>query len=392
VGNILSIEIPPKGFIIRRFIETAIVHLRGIKIQDDKLTISNCVDFKLSLESIKDLVNSMKRTTPIFFTGNDRRYTISPIAVLLNIKKEGPPGPADIIEGFIKSLSNIPDEICITKDLLEEKSTLNIFKANYYEYGKAFLTKPRDNLVIIDKLPIFVQLIGMLGALISFVNIRRDGNKEIYYYFVPPEDLYDEMSIERYKLTHTVIKRYYDAPESLFIIKLATEMILRFKNEALDQILGDSISVMGGNRATITSIEPIATENMVSLLRSLIDEEDGRLWVIIALNRLMDVGVESLKEGERTNDNKLKNLGNIITNIAENLVIYMRTCSLDALYSVISTLNRLADHIKDPERRVQREFMMKIIGQINIDPSEWLRLLAKSLTSLTDKCINIKIF
>lgn len=398
MGAIIK-NIPPKGFLARRFIETATLYLKGVRIINNDLEITNCIDFRISLKAVADQIIDKDRVNRIPFIGNDKKYTIPSIAKILNVKNYERIKATDIISGLANSLTNIPSQICISDDLLREVSTLNLLKANYYEYGRAFLTRPSKRYIIIDKLPIITQIIALLGALLSHVGVLEEKDKEIYYYLLPPEEIHSSIITSEYEIALKILRGFYDAPRSLFAIKLSAEILLELKDQAKDQVFGDLVSVMirrlgetmrkrggqRGSRSTVISIEPVSTESFIELLRSLKGARRER--VARSLSKLMSISIEALRRGERNKDNKLKSLGNVITNSAEHLLIFARTCSLEALHMAISLLTRLAEHIKDPEKRSQRDIIMEFLGDISIDPSNWLRSLARDLTYLSDICL-----
>jgi|GEM_PF-1819597 len=381
MSSTLRFLLPPKGFIARRFIEMAVLTLgKGIEIRGDELIITDCMSFS---QSLKNLTSNLNKDMDIFLTGNDVRYVMSKIAKLLGLGVSGRPRPVDLLEALSKVIESNVKSGCLTKDLCEEITVLNIFKANFYEYGRTYLSKPRDRFLKIDKLPIFVQLLGIAGILISTVGIIRE--EGIRYYIFTPEGVPLKLPpakskeiIDHFNTAYRILKNYYDVPRSVLTVKLAMELINAGCEE--DVIIAELVGVQeSGNRATVISVEPISTEGLIQLVRTSITNRNDMKTLATMLGELIDIGLRSLRgraDGDKT--------GNLVLRLSSDLLIYARTRSLDALYSAVSMLGRTKEYV----RMNSQDFIQLItalrdmLKDKGIEPHSWLSKLTMLMSML----------
>lgn len=375
MNYVVEVALPPRGYLVRRFIELSAMFLRGVVIKDEKFILTNCMDFHQSLSKLlKELDAQGIRN--VFLTGNDRRYTISKMASLLGMDTSSRITTIDLLKALANVVEKRIEGECITKSLIDTSlSTINILKANFYEYGKAYFTKPSERYIAIDKLPMIVQLLGMLGALIADVGAIREEN--IHYYALPPEGISQdimaikqEMILKYFKSAQEVLRRYFNAHRVLLVLKLSTELTMAGCEE--DNVIAELISVQEkGNRATVMSIESISTEGLIYLIRSIGTDHAKELATKLGI--LSDIAVGSLARADKT--------GNVVTEVAANILTYSRTNSLDALYSAIALIARLSDHV----RRDTQEFRYLIdelkSRKVN-KPAEWLSRLTALMSAL----------
>jgi len=128
------------------------------------------------------------------------------------------------------------------------------------------------------------------------------------------------------------------------------------------------------------SIEPLSTEGLVSLMM-----QAGKLGSKLAekLGILADIAIESLSSRA---DIEHRN-GDLITRVATDLITYARTCSLDALYSISSTLMRLSEQIRRASTEASRYLINRIKGKGISEPANWLAELAELTSKLVDVCL-----
>lgn len=374
VNQPIRLVIPPKGYILRRFLELATIYLMGVKVEGDELVITNCMDFHLSL---KNLLNEMGNKD-IFLTGNDRRYVISKISNLLGIDTSSKVTATDILKALLRVIEDKIRSECITNALLNTKlALLNLFKANFYEYGKTYLAKPNDRYVLVDEAPIITQLLGIVGVLIADVGSIRDVG--IHYYLLPPEGISLNMPsirhediIKRFNYARKVLTRYFSAPKSLLVLKLATE--LASEGYRFDDVAAELVAIQeGGKRATIISTEPISTEGLVQVIHSVGDEYSAELSTKLGI--LADIAITSLGSEDGGS------IANLIVRIASDLLTYARTKSLDCLYSATSLISRLSASIRRGTKGF--EFLRNTLLDRGIEnPSEWLSRLASLMSML----------
>jgi len=368
---VIEVILPPKGYLARRFIELLAMFLKGVEIKEDKLVLINCTDFHQSLQSLLESISELKRRY-IFLTGNDRRYVVSKVAKLLGMDASSRVTAIDLLKALANVVKKEAEGKCITKSLTNAAATINILKVNFYEYGRAYLVKPNGKYVTIDRLPIIVQLLGMLGILIADVGMIIEENT--HYYALPPEGISREVLaihkdyiLKHFKLTQEVLRRYFNAPRALLILKLATELVKVGCEE--DSVVAELIGIQEkGNRATAMSIEPVSTEGLVYLLFSI--GADRAKEIAVKLGILSDIAIRSQ---DKTRE--------VVTRIATYMLTYSRTNSLDALYSAIALIKRLSDHV----RIGTKEFSCLIDGLTEAGvnrPAEWLSRLSALMSEL----------
>lgn len=376
--NSMKFKLPPKGFIARRFIEVAVLVLgRGIEIRGDELVITDCMNFSMSLNNV---INNVDKSMNIFITGNDRKYIIGRMARILGLDVSGEFMPIHLLEALSKVIEKSVKDVCITKDLQEEISLLNILKVNFYEYGRAYLSKPKDKFLVIDKLPIFLQLLGILGILVSTVGIIR--NQGIRYYVLPPEGIplklppgeFEEM-LKHFNTAYKILKNYYDMPRSILTTRLAMELINAGCED--DRIVAELVGIQeSGKRATVVSVEPISTEGLIQIIRASIIDEKNVKELATKLGLLIDVGLQSLREGPVGGDKT----GTIVLRLTSDLLMYARTKSLDSLYSATSILERSKEYIKrDPQ---EFKYLINTLKERGSEPNLWLSELIKLMSML----------
>jgi len=376
--NSMKLKLPPKGFIARRFIEVAVLVLgRGIEIRGDELVITDCMNFSMSLNNV---INNVDKSMNIFLTGNDRKYIIGRMARILGLDVSGEFMPIHLLEALSKVIEKSVKDVCITKDLQEEISLLNILKVNFYEYGRAYLSKPKDKFLVIDKLPIFLQLLGILGILVSTVGIIR--NQGIRYYVLPPEGIplklppgeFEEM-LKHFNTAYKILKNYYDMPRSILTTRLAMELINAGCED--DRIVAELVGIQeSGKRATVVSVEPISTEGLIQIIRASIIDEKNVKELATKLGLLIDVGLQSLREGPVGGDKT----GTIVLRLTSDLLMYARTKSLDSLYSATSILERSKEYIKrDPQ---EFKYLINTLKERGSEPNLWLSELIKLMSML----------
>jgi len=374
----VKFKLPPKGFIARRFIEVAVLVLgRGIEIRGDELVITDCMNFSMSLNNV---INNVDKGMDIFLTGNDRNYIIGRMARILGLDVSGEFMPIHLLEALSKVIEKSVKDVCITKDLQEEISLLNILKVNFYEYGRAYLSKPKDKFLVIDKLPIFLQLLGILGILVSTVGIIR--NQGIRYYVLPPEGIplklppgeFEEM-LKHFNTAYKILKNYYDMPRSILTTRLAMELINAGCED--DRIIAELVGIQeSGKRATAVSVEPISTEGLIQIIRTSIIDEKNVKELATKLGLLIDVGLQSLREGLVGGDKT----GTIVLRLTSDLLMYARTKSLDSLYSAISILERSKEYIKrDPQ---EFKYLINALKGRGAEPDLWLSELIRLMSML----------
>jgi len=376
--NSMKFKLPPKGFIARRFIEVAVLVLgRGIEIRGDELVITDCMNFSMSLNNV---INNVDKGMNIFLTGNDRKYIIGRMARILGLDVSGEFMPIHLLEALSKVIEKSVKDVCITKDLQEEISLLNILKVNFYEYGRAYLSKPKDKFLVIDKLPIFLQLLGILGILVSTVGIIR--NQGIRYYVLPPEGIplklppgeFEEM-LKHFNTAYKILKNYYDMPRSILTTRLAMELINAGCED--DRIVAELVGIQeSGKRATVVSVEPISTEGLIQIIRASIIDEKNVKELATKLGLLIDVGLQSLREGPVGGDKT----GTIVLRLTSDLLMYARTKSLDSLYSSISILERSKEYIRqDPQ---EFRYLINTLKERGTEPNLWLSELIRLMSML----------
>ena len=374
----VKFKLPPKGFIARRFIEVAVLVLgRGIEIRGDELVITDCMNFSMSLNNV---INNVDKGMDIFLTGNDRNYIIGRMARILGLDVSGEFMPIHLLQALSKVIEKSVKDVCITKDLQEEISLLNILKVNFYEYGRAYLSKPKDKFLVIDKLPIFLQLLGILGILVSTVGIIR--NQGIRYYVLPPEGIplklppgeFEEM-LKHFNTAYKILKNYYDMPRSILTTRLAMELINAGCED--DRIIAELVGIQeSGKRATAVSVEPISTEGLIQIIRTSIIDEKNVKELATKLGLLIDVGLQSLREGLVGGDKT----GTIVLRLTSDLLMYARTKSLDSLYSAISILERSKEYIKrDPQ---EFKYLINALKGRGAEPDLWLSELIRLMSML----------
>lgn len=365
----VEIALPPRGYLARRFIELSVMFLRGINIEGDKLVITSCLDFHQSLLENIDKVGRGN----LFLTVNDRRHVVSKIAGLLGVSSGSRATAVELLKALADVAKGRIKEECVPGTLVDELTTINILKANFYEYGKTYLAKPDVRYVTLDKLPIISQLLGMLGILLADVGmIVEEG---IHYYVLPPEGVSREVvavrkdEILRYFRTAQEIlnlKRYFNAPRALLVLKLATELVRAGCEE--DIVTAELVSIQEkGNRATVMSIEPVSTEGLVHLISL---TGDVAREVSTKLGILADIAVRSQ---DKTKD--------VVTSVATHMLAYSRTGSLEALYLAIALVARLSEHVI----RGTKEFSSLVSGlrERGIERQvEWLSRLAGLMSKL----------
>ncbi|MEM2575162.1 MAG: hypothetical protein QXX60_01530 [Sulfolobales archaeon] len=376
----VSIRLPPKGYIARRFAELSAIFLRGARIVGDELVITNCLDLHESLSSvINDLEG--RGNENVFQTGNDRRYVTNKMAVSLGLDAGVTVTVLDILKALAAVIKGKSTEGCVPRDLMDTKlAVLNLLKVNFYEYGKAYLAKPSNKYVTIDRLPIITQLLAVLGALIA--DIGRD--EKTHYYLLPPEGISGDVQIERineviqiFNQTYRILRNYAGVPRTLTTLKLASSVVEAGYED--DLVVGEVIGIQESrNRASLVSIEPISTEGLVSLMNASGKQNSQELANKLGL--LSDIGME-LSNATKRQTKKVSNTANMIVKVASDLLIYSRTGSLDALYSTISLLWRLSDEVS----RSASESMVDLrdrLRRMNIDkPTNWFSRLVYLLSS-----------
>jgi len=383
MSYVASVQLPPKGFIVRRFVELAVMYLRGIEIIDDKLVITSCRDLYIELERLLNALGNRN----VYLTGNDARGIITKISTLLGVSSGGRARATDLLKSLVEIIKARISTECITRDLIETKLTpINLFKSNFYEYGRVYLARPATRFVGLEKMSIFLQLLGMLGALLADAGRIRREDEVIHYYVLPPEGISNDLVttsltdiIKKHKVAIRVLSRFAGAPRALYVLKLSTELVkLGYTS---DEVVAELVSTQEGrNRATIMSIEPLSTEGLVSLMM-----QAGKLGSKLAekLGILADIAIESLSSRA---DIEHRN-GDLITRVATDLITYARTCSLDALYSISSTLMRLSEQIRRASTEASRYLINRIKGKGISEPANWLAELAELTSKLIDACL-----
>jgi len=380
----LSIQLPPNGFIVRRFIELSVMYLKGVEIIGDELVINSCMDFSIELENLVSKLERLGRGS-VYLTGNDVREIVAKIASLLGIDSSRAQA-IDLLKALVEVIKRTGAE-CVTRELLETKLTpINLFKSNFYEYGRAYLARPATKYVALEKLPVLLQLLGMLGALLADAGRVRRDDEVIHYYVLPPEGISSDVVatsladvVEKHSIALKVLSTFASAPRALYVFKLSAELVrLGFSN---DEVLAELVCVQEGrNRATIVSVEPVSTEGLVSLL-SRVSNYGGELAK--GLSTLADIAIESL--GSKEDDEKRN--GNLITKVANDLLTYARTCSLDTLYSATSTLMRLSEQVRRSSTDASRYLGGRIKSKGVSDPADWLARLAELTSELVKVCL-----
>lgn len=368
----IEAALPPRGYIARRLVEISAMFLKGIGISEDRLILTSCLDFHASLDSIfRDI--KKRGIDDVFLTGNDIKYVISKIAELLSVVSGKGARAIGLLEAFAREIAGKKTEDeCIPKHLFEELATINILKANYYEYGRTYLAKPVKSYVSIDRLPMFIQLLGMLGAMLA--KVGKIEIEDISYYALPPEGVSREILEVRkdeilgyFAIAREVLRRYFDAPRALLVLKLAAELVRAGCDE--DLVTAELVGVQEKKRATIMSIEPISTEGLVYLIRM---TGDSARELATKLGILADIALGSQ---DKTRD--------VVTRVATYLLTYSRTHSLEALYSAIALVARLSDHVaRGTEEFESLARGLKVRGVE--DPAEWLSRLAMLMGNMTE--------
>ncbi|MCS7109117.1 MAG: hypothetical protein RMH77_07145 [Sulfolobales archaeon] len=371
----ILMELPPRGYVARRFVELSTLFLRGVKIVDDELVIESCLDFQSSLEEVlKSLEGRGVRN--IFLTGNDRRYVTNEIAVKLGLDPGVLKSTLDILKAFLKAIKEGSLDECIPKDLLNtELAVLNLLKANFYEYGKIYLTKPSDKYITMDKLPITIQLLAIIGVLIADVGRAEDA----HYYLLPPEGISGEVKvmkqneiIEILKMTASVLRNYVGLPKVLIILRIASGLVeVGYKN---DLVVGEVVGINeSGNRATVVYVEPVSTEGLVTLINSAEGTNAKKLSAM--LRTLLDASVRLTPKGPKGG-----NVFNIIVKVANDILIYSRTGSLDAICSALSLLWRLTDDVRVSKSESVIAFVNALEDEGVKEPYKWLSSLVSLLS------------
>ncbi|RLG77675.1 MAG: hypothetical protein DRO14_01960 [Thermoprotei archaeon] len=383
MGYIASIQLPPKGFIVRRFIELSVMYLRGVEIVGDKLVITSCRDLCIELERILSTLGDRN----VYLTGNDVRGIITRIATLLGVSSGGRALATDLLKSLVDVIKARVSTECITKDLIETRLTpINLFKSNFYEYGRVYLARPATRYVGLEKIPVFLQLLGMLGALLADAGRVRRDDEVIHYYVLPPEGISSDLIassitdvVKKHKVAVRMLNRFASAPRALYVIKLSAELIkLGYTS---DEVVAELVSIQEGrNRATIMSVEPLSTEGLVSLI--LLAGRSGR-ELAERLSTLAEVAIESLNSRAEVEHRN----GDLITRMASDLITYARTCSLDALYSIASTLMRLTEQVRRASTDASRYLTNRIKGKGISEPANWLAELAELTSRLMNVCL-----
>jgi len=229
MSYVASVQLPPKGFIVRRFVELAVMYLRGIEIIDDKLVITSCRDLYIELERLLNALGNRN----VYLTGNDARGIITKISTLLGVSSGGRARATDLLKSLVEIIKARISTECITRDLIETKLTpINLFKSNFYEYGRVYLARPATRFVGLEKMSIFLQLLGMLGALLADAGRIRREDEVIHYYVLPPEGISNDLVttsltdiIKKHKVAIRVLSRFAGAPRALYVLKLSTELV-----------------------------------------------------------------------------------------------------------------------------------------------------------------------
>ncbi|MEM1812856.1 MAG: hypothetical protein QXT01_02560 [Sulfolobales archaeon] len=370
----ITIQLPPKGYISRRFIELSAISLIGVKVVRDELVITNCVDLGESLTAVLNMLER-RNSRNIFQTGNDRRYVTNKIALHLGLN----PGTTTTTLDILKALSNIikgKASDCIPKDLITTQlTTLNILKANFYEYGRTYLTRPDEEYISVNKLPIITQLLAILGVLIA--DVGRD--EETHYYLLPPEGISGEAQaiqdiLKIYNQTHRVLQDYRGMPNVLITLGVASSLVKAGYER--DVIAGELVGIQeSGKRATVRFVEPISTEGLISLINSVGMPSSQRL--ADSLKVLCDVAINLLRAGRSS-------IASIVVKIASDLIIYSRTKSPDFLYSAISLLRRLSDEIRMSKSEPIIDFKGRLM-ELGVErPADWLLRLTNLLIHLME--------
>ncbi len=378
----ISLQLPPRGFIVRRFIELAVMYLRGVEIRDNMLAVTSCMDLYVELENILNSIGNRS----IYLTGNDKGI-VAKIAALLGLSSGGRAPVTDLLKALKDIIKARSSAECITRNLIETKLTpINLFKSNFYEYGRVYLARPAARYVGLEKVPVFLQLLGMLGVLLADAGkIKRD-DEVIHYYVLPPEGVSSNLIVasltdikRKHEVAVRVLNRFAGAPRVLYVLKLSAELVkLGYTS---DEVVAELVSTQEGrNRATIISVEPLSTEGIVGLMM-----HTGELSSKLAmkLSTLADVAIESLS----TKADVERHNGDLITRIAGDLITYARTCSLDILYSITSTLMRLSEQIRRTSTEASRYLIKRIKSKGIEKPADWLAELAKLISRLMNACL-----
>lgn len=367
----INVALPPRGFLARRFVELAVMFLRGVEISGDMLVLNNCMDFHQSLLKI---INELKRTD-VFLTANDKRSMVSKVSKHLGLDPSSRITAIDLLKGLADVIDETKEE-CISKNLIENITTINILKANFYEYGRTYLSKPSDKYITIDKLPMIIQLLGMLGILIADVGYVIEKKGTIHHYYVLPSDgivrkilvSREEDILKYFNLIKEVLRRYYDAPRALLTLRVATELVKAGCKE--DMALSELVNMQEkkGGRATLLSTELITTEGLINLFVSMGVDRAERIATKLGI--ISDIAVES---EDKTHD--------VVVRIATYLLIYARTGSLDALYQAVALVSRLSRHVREGTKEFK-----DLVGGLEKTgvkkPAEWLIELCNLMVGL----------
>jgi hypothetical protein len=147
-----------------------------------------------------------------------------------------------------------------------------------------------------------------------------------------------------------------------------------------DRIIAELIGIQEGGkratRATVVSVEPISTEGLIQIIRTSIIDEKNVKELATKLGLLIDVGLQSLREGLVSGDKT----GTIVLRLTSDLLMYARTKSLDSLYSAISILERSKEYIKrDPQ---EFKYLINTLKERGTEPNLWLSELIRLMSML----------
>lgn len=372
----LTVQGLPPGTLGYEFLKVVDMYLRSmarndIELRGDKLVILKCTDLGRAIREVLDNIHSKR----IYMSGNDVRYVISHIAGYLGLSER--PTAYDLIKVLADGLV---DNGCGLKVLSQSFTVPSLFKANFYEYGKAFLQKPSRDFVYVEKVSGASILLAMLGALLSYAGtIRLKEDVDLTRYLLISESLKPQykkardIMIGAYRILYSnqeIATRLSDITKTIYLTtSLSLAMSLR------ESSLGKLVSIMEGDRPSVIKVEDINTSGLVDLLNSIKVRIEGGEWLIRVFKCFLET-----PSRVNPNSESFSKIVDLVNSVAEHFFTYTQTGSTDSLLLV----TRLIEEFVSPHIKARRD-------DVEMLKSGWCACLNKDI-EITKLAENLKEF
>lgn len=353
---------------------------RVLHVEQDGLRIDDCQELGKRINEILQNKEQLLTDT-IPKSGNDKRYTNTPLANALGVSQDS--SEYELLKAFANALENNGCEVAI----LDPKLAITIpslLKANFYEYGKAFLHKPEKNFVYADKASAVIILLGFLGALISYAGKVETNEAILYKYLIVSESLKPQFNnvrdnaISAYRYIYSnqeFARRSSDIAKNLYLLT-SLVLNLNLREGSLGKLVSISKGKSSAARLTIIKVEDINTFGLVDILSRIKVEMDRKgFWLTRVFKCFLEAPLHI-----NPNSREFSTILNL-TNIVANLVFtYTQTRSVESLLLA----NRLIEQFVSPQKLNRDE--IQILEKI------WGSCLGREEANILDLANNLKEF